>query len=269
MIFNAYADTKNGLFDIALKNCGHIFAQNGRRISRPNGRDDWLLFYVAKGSEHFFLDTETDADEGSFLFYKPHERQEHIYLENKTAEFYYIHFYAPPDFDLFGFESSKVYHAKPTSAVCDLFEEIISELQAKLPSYEKICVAKFLNMIGLLERNTVAHERQENRYFNTISFIVQLMNREYEKDYTLEDYAKMCKMSKFHFLRVFKSITGLPPLEYRNLIRIEHAKTLLEDGNMTVREICMRVGYNSLPYFSDAFKKITGLSPSNYRQNYK
>ena len=152
MIFNAYSDSTDGLFGISLISAGHIFAQNGRNIVRPKGREDWLLFYVAKGSEHFFLDEEAYSSEGSFIFFKPRERQEHFCAEDKTSEVYYIHFVAPPDFDLFGFDSSRVYSAKPSTKVRDLFEQIIDELQTKQKCYEKICVSKLFNIMGLLSR---------------------------------------------------------------------------------------------------------------------
>ena len=64
MIFNAYQDNDDGIAGISLVSSGHIFAHHGRRIYRPNGRNDFLLFYVAKGRENFFLDTETIAEEG-------------------------------------------------------------------------------------------------------------------------------------------------------------------------------------------------------------
>jgi hypothetical protein len=51
MIYNAYKDTDKNLFGLAVVSGGHIFAEQGRTISRPCGRDDFLLFYVAKGSE--------------------------------------------------------------------------------------------------------------------------------------------------------------------------------------------------------------------------
>ena len=95
------------------------------------------------------------------------------------------------------------------------------------------------------------------------------MNREYEKSYTLDEYAKMCNMSRFHFLRIFQSITGVSPIEYRNKIRLDHAKELLEDSDMSVTEIGNRVGYPCNTYFCDAFKKKTGISPSQYRKTYK
>ena len=54
MIYNAYQDTNEGIGGGSVVSCGHIFAQKGRKIDRPSGRPDFLLFYVAKGKEHFF-----------------------------------------------------------------------------------------------------------------------------------------------------------------------------------------------------------------------
>jgi len=266
MIFNAYSDTDRGLFGVAVKSCGHIFAKHGRAIHRPKGRDDYLLFYVAKGSERFILEEEADAAEGSFVFFKPHERQEHVCLAKETAEFYYVHFSAPPDFDLFGFESSVIYTAKPSTKVRDLFEEIIVELQKKQISYEKICVSKIFEIMGILTRRVADLHDPQGQYADRIAAVIQLMNRDYAKDDSLDDYADICKMSKFHFMRIFKKITGVSPVEYKNKIRIEHAKDLLEDLSVPICEVGARVGYASPSYFCDAFKKKTGCSPRKYRE---
>ena len=53
MIFNSYAEKKEELSGIRLVSCGHVFAEPKREIHRPNGREDWLLLYVAKESETF------------------------------------------------------------------------------------------------------------------------------------------------------------------------------------------------------------------------
>lgn len=269
MIFNAYQDTDKGIGGISIISCGHIFAQNGRRIYRPNGRCDYLLFYIAKGNEHFKFSSETVADEGSFVFFRPYEYQEHYHKDEKIGEFYYIHFNAPEDFDLLGFESFRVYSAKQSTEICNIFEDIIKELQCKNPAYEEICVSKFFNIVSLLKRKTEKETNQNNQYNDKISFAIQTMNKEYNKNHTLEEYAKMCNMSRFHFLRIFKSITGISPIEYRNKIRLDHAKELLSDGELSITEIGTKVGYPCNAYFCDAFKNKMGVSPSQYRKLHK
>lgn len=266
MIFNAYQDNDKGLFGINVVSAGHIFAKKNRTVNRPKGRKDYLLFYVAKGKEHFFLDKEVVLSAGEFIIFRPYEKQHHIQKDDGISEFYYIHFNAPENFDLLGFNSFVVYSAKESVKVIDLFEEIISELHTKQPSYEKICCARLFTIFALLERKCVKYISNFGQYYDNISFVIQTMNKEYYKNYSLDDFANMCNMSKFHFLRVFKSVAGDTPVEYRNKIRIEHAKEMLTDSDISVEEIGRRVGYNSNSYFCDVFKGHLGVSPSKYRK---
>ena len=265
--YTAYSEMNESLFGVTVKSSGHIFAKKGRIISRPHGRDDWLLFYVAKGTEHFYLDAEVDANEGSFVFFKPYEPQKHSYLHEQTGEFYYIHFTAPENFNLFGFSSSTVYHAPPSSHVKELFEEMIYELNTKHPCYEKICISLLLSIICRLERKCRSIGEKENKHAGEIASAIQLMNKEYAKNYSLAEYAEMFHMSKFHFLRTFKDITGHSPLEYRAKIRIEHAAELLSDSDMPIVEIAYLLGFSSQAYFCDAFKKCYGEPPTSYRKS--
>ena len=267
MIFNAYSGGTEGLFGISLRSAGHIFAQEGRRISRPGGRSDWLLFYVAEGSEDFSLTGEERMQEGSFILFRPFERQEHTHRDTRTGEFYYIHFDAPEGFDPLGLCTSVIYHAPRNTAVRDLFECVIAELQTKQHAYGKLCAAKLLELLALLAREAADSHAQGGRHTGQIAGIVQLFNREYFENHPLEHYAALCHMSKFHFLRVFREVTGSTPVEYKNRIRMEHAEMLLSDLALPIQEIAAQLGYSSPAYFCEAFRKHFGTSPSQYRKN--
>jgi len=270
MIFNAYQDSNGGIAGISVVSSGHIFAKQGRRIVRPTGRRDHLLFYVAKGCEHFLLDGhEVIAPEGSFVLFRPSEPQIHTHRDEHSGEFYYVHFTAPDLSELPALESSRVYAIKPSSTVCDLFEDIISELQTKKHAYERICAAKLLYLFAFLERRTVRDASPIGQYSSKIAYVIQTMNKEYARDCGVEDYAALCSMSKFHFLRVFKEITGKPPIEYRNKIRFDHAAEMLLDTDMPINEIARRVGFSSNVYFCDAFRKKMGITPSQYRKSHR
>ena len=67
MIFSAYQNTDIGIGGVSVVSSGHIFAHNGRKIDRPSGRPDYLLLYIAKGKEHFFLNREIIAEEEGYV----------------------------------------------------------------------------------------------------------------------------------------------------------------------------------------------------------
>jgi two-component system response regulator YesN len=55
-------------------------------------------------------------------------------------------------------------------------------------------------------------------------------------------------------------------MEYYTSLKIERAKQLLLENEMTVKEIAARLAFNEANYFSKTFKRLTGLTPSQYRK---
>lgn len=74
--------------------------------------------------------------------------------------------------------------------------------------------------------------------------------------------------SKFHFVRLFKSIYGKTPRNYLQYVRIVRAKTLLEQG-LSIAETCFAVGFESVTSFSGLFAKTGGQPPSEFSANYR
>ena len=266
MVFTSYAEGKEKLSGITLVSCGHIFANPNREIYRPNGRDDWLLFYVAKEEETFFLDKTMTAKMGSFMLYAPGEKQHHAYTGTKTAEFYYVHFRCdalPSDIAL---ESSRIYSLSPRKVFSETFEEIIEETLQKKPHYEALSISRLLYLLSLIKREISEGDNSLKGRWKSVAPAIQHINKFCDSNLKLEDYSEMCCMSKYHFSRVFKEATGFTPIEYRNGIRIEHAKELLKSSYLSISEIAESLGYTSAAYFSSAFKREIGMPPVEYRE---
>jgi AraC-like DNA-binding protein len=83
---------------------------------------------------------------------------------------------------------------------------------------------------------------------------------------TLSTVAKYSNMSPYHFLRVFKKVYGETPNEFLIRLRVEKAKSMLITENVSVSEVCERVGYISLGSFSSLFCKQVGMAPTLYRR---
>lgn len=266
MIFNSYAQQNEALAGMHLVSCGHIFAKEGREIHRPNGRTDWLLFYVAKGEETFYLDRATSVKAGGVVLFAPGEKQHHA-CHCTAAEFYYVHFQCDALPEGIRLQTSKAYEVPPQATTAALFEQIIEETLEKRPHYEPLCLARLLVLLSFIQRETAHTEARAVLGHQRIARAIQHIGKYCEQNLTLADYAAMCMMSKYHFLRTFKQVTGVAPLEYRTRIRIENAKQMLEDAHLSVAEIGERLGFSSPAYFSDAFKKQVGISPSKYAKS--
>jgi len=89
------------------------------------------------------------------------------------------------------------------------------------------------------------------------------IDNNYADKIDLNNISNEAYFSKFHFIRLFRTIYGKTPHQYLTSVRIEKAIQLLRSGK-TVSEVCSLVGFNSLTSFSGLFKRITGLSPSAY-----
>lgn len=87
----------------------------------------------------------------------------------------------------------------------------------------------------------------------------------YHEAINLDDIADEAYFSKFHFIRLFKSIYGKTPHQYLITVRIENARLLLKKG-IAVSDVCYAVGFDSITSFSALFKKLTACSPANYQQ---
>src|SRR6476619_1111248 len=73
-------------------------------------------------------------------------------------------------------------------------------------------------------------------------------------------------LSRFHFNRVCREITGLPPVRFHTALRIAAAKRLLLTTDMSVTEVSLEVGYQSLGTFTTHFHELVGVSPRTLRR---
>ena len=88
----------------------------------------------------------------------------------------------------------------------------------------------------------------------------------YSKQLTLEDVSREINISPQYLSKLFKEETGENFIDYLTGIRIKIAKSLLEDSDMSIKEICYNIGYSDPSYFSRIFKKIMGVTPTEYKE---
>ena len=99
-----------------------------------------------------------------------------------------------------------------------------------------------------------------------IGVAVGLIHRDPQRNWSVAALAREVGMSRSIFAAKFNTLVGAPPLTYLTRWRLWQASMLLSEGNLSVGETALRVGYDSEAAFSKAFKRHFGQSPMAYRR---
>lgn len=87
----------------------------------------------------------------------------------------------------------------------------------------------------------------------------------FKKDFKVEDVAKYVGYSANYFSTQFKKETGVAFQRYLCDLRLEFARNLLRYSDLSITEICLESGFNTLAHFSKTFKQKYGASPEQCR----
>lgn len=100
-----------------------------------------------------------------------------------------------------------------------------------------------------------------------LNYALQRIDDEIFKDYSLEKLASELGILPARLSRLLNSNLGCGFAQLVAEKRIEKAKTLLAENNISIKEVSYSCGYRDPNYFTKVFKRVTGLSPKGYSQN--
>ena len=95
--------------------------------------------------------------------------------------------------------------------------------------------------------------------------VTDYVQQNLDKDLTLAELAAVLYMSPFHFARLFKCSTGVPPHRFVVRQRITRARTCLAMEGQSIAQISRMVGYRTPSHFTTVFRRALGVTPGAYR----
>ena len=178
-----------------------------------------------------------------------------------------------------GLEALKVLKAlKPSQPVFfttdqSIVEELCKSIKHILPTVngreterprENVLIDKYTEDFGSGKK-----EIKGTRNLGKISCVdnvIKYIEENYNQNISLGSLASVAFMSKYHFSRTFKEMTGISANKYLNVVRIREAKWFLRSKNLSVSQVSFKVGYNGITYFDRVFKNMVGCNPSDYKK---
>lgn len=108
-------------------------------------------------------------------------------------------------------------------------------------------------------------------HYDYVDDIISILNNPVYLDMTVEELCRRYPVSRPTLLKNFKQQTGYSIVEYKTHRRLLWAARLLEDPTLklSVTDVCVNLGYDSMSYFLRAFKKKFGVTPSEYRRRHQ
>jgi AraC family transcriptional regulator len=94
---------------------------------------------------------------------------------------------------------------------------------------------------------------------------IRLVESDAARPLDLKEMAAVAGMSKYHFLRVFRRLTGVTPHQYLISARLRRAALALASSRRPVIAIALDAGFGDLSTFNKTFRAVFGLTPTQYR----
>lgn len=151
------------------------------------------------------------------------------------------------------------------SACHRIFRKLMSAAKEPVKGAEKTSVLLYEFIINAAEM-LLTSSRERAGMGSVVDPAIIHINDNYADDITLEKLAGVSGVSVQHFCRVFKTKTGMRPMEYLAKKRLAEAKSMLLNTGESIGYIAASVGYNDQNYFGMVFKKYEGITPSDYRK---
>ena len=144
----------------------------------------------------------------------------------------------------------------------------IDESESKITGQikKKIILLQFIHELWkkgfIVENDTTGRNTVEKE-------MVSYIQQNYTGKILLREFGEQFHLSEKYISRYFKDHFHITLSQYVTYLRLEHAKQMLQETDISVTEVAMQSGYQNISYFIRSFKKTYGVSPLKYRKSKK
>lgn len=152
-------------------------------------------------------------------------------------------------------------------------DEIVREYEKPMPFTEAnvySLMIRFFVTVGRARFNASTTfpgitSAKQHEYIEKFMMVCNYITEHCTENINVDDLSDLAGFSKFHFARLFKQFAGMSCYEYLTQKRVAHAEQLLIQPDISITEVAMLSGFNSLSTFNRIFKAQKNCTPSEYK----
>lgn len=221
-------------------------------------RNAYIIHYVISGEGYY---NGIRVKEGQGFFIKKGQLHEYVSSSDKPWKYFWIILNGEK-----AFETCKKYISFNNNGVFDYYfkNELTTFVDIFFNKYKTISYAKAVGVFWMIMSS---HEQQEKADGN--KYIIEAkkyMEQNYYRSVSICEVAEMLHISDRYLYNLFIKYEKVSPKKHLNDLRLNRARELLKNHNMSVTEIATSVGFDDVLVFSKFFKKNMCISPTKYRK---
>ena len=220
-----------------------------------------LVFVTAGQGKIAWEESAVTAKPGDLICFYPGVRHQLWVDADPCMEFYGLHFTPAPGFALPALP--RLLSLPSPHLLQPLFQQLLEDYRN--PPY--LAAWKQDILLQQILYQAALQLRQSDSPAETVRIrrVIQLIRQDPGRTFTLDQLTEAAHLKKTAFLEAFRRVTGTTPGRYMMQFRLEQARDMLLNTDLSVSEIAARCGFSDPFYFSRCFSRQFSLPPSRYR----
>ncbi len=238
---------------------------------KTHHHNEYELHLITRGAQTYETEGRVATVRAGFAYIIPPGVRHRMVAVEPSSEKYAISFkYDFRTRELTLPELSDARELELPSGVLEALTFVEEEASRRGELSRVLCEMRLFEGLALLFRGLGLDERRSEPE-PELSPPILTMAKQYIADNSesapsVRDVAVYCHIGEKQLTRIFRRYEGITVFEYIRRERLELAKRLLDEGELTLREISERLGFASEYYFNEFFKKGAGMPPGAYRK---
>lgn len=225
----------------------------------PLGRHEVEIITAGRGFYEYRGGT-VEAVPGTILWHDPGEETIHLNDLENPYECIVIVFQHSGDSGLKG-----LCHWMDRVSLQVFIDNVLNEYHSENSDIAKLSYYVFGQLYWQF-KTAVREFPAKSKRHEEIQSVINWIDHHFSQDMSIDRLADMVDLSVPHLHTVFRELVHQTPYQYIQGRRILEARKLLATTRLSVKEVCMKSGFNDLGNFCRLFKKAHGITAQEYRQ---